>query len=61
MDWVPTRYNVEAEDRDDYDQFKVRAWQEYAPHFAMDMSGEIRENVGPRTGKRKRYDSSVRK
>ncbi len=55
-DWDVDRW---IEDRDDYQQFEMMAWQEYALDFAMDASGELREEIGPQMGKRKQYDSSV--
>ncbi len=58
-DWLSTHDDVKADGHDDYEQFEMTAWQQHAPHFAMDASGELREDVGPRMGKRKHYNSSV--
>ncbi len=58
-DWVSTHDDMDFNEDEDYSQFEMKGWQQYAPDFAMDASGELREEVGPWTGKRKRYDSSV--
>ncbi len=52
-DWLSTCDDVEADGHDNYKQFEMTAWQQHTSHFAMDASGELREDVGPRTGKRK--------
>ncbi|KAK0437899.1 hypothetical protein EV421DRAFT_1907100 [Armillaria borealis] len=36
----------------------MSGWKQYAPAFAMDVSGELVKDLDPKTGKRKRYDSS---
>ncbi len=50
--------NIEARDVD-LEDFDMLGWKQYAPAFAMDASGELVDDFSARTGKRKRYDSSV--
>ncbi len=56
LDWV--RY-TDIRDRDTLDNFKMEGWFNYMPMFAMDVSGNIVEDLTLMTGKRKCYDSSV--
>ncbi len=39
--------------------FDMSGWKQYAPALAMDVSGELVEDLDPKTGKRKQYESSV--
>ncbi|KAK0449347.1 hypothetical protein EV421DRAFT_1732619 [Armillaria borealis] len=50
--------NMEAGDVN-MEDFDMSGWKQYAPAFAMDGSGELVDDFSPRTGKRKRYDSSI--
>ncbi|PBK62349.1 hypothetical protein ARMSODRAFT_1024950 [Armillaria solidipes] len=52
-DWVSTHNDMDFNEDEDYSQFEMKGWQQYAPDFAMDASEELREEVGPWTGKRK--------
>ncbi len=51
--------DAELRDEDYLEAFDMSGWKQYAPVFAMDASGELVEDLGPMTGKRKRYNTSV--
>ncbi|PBK85188.1 hypothetical protein ARMGADRAFT_1036489 [Armillaria gallica] len=45
--WVSTCDNMDFDEDGDYSQFEMKGWQQYAPDFAMDASGELREKDDP--------------